>query len=187
MKWYLGLLAAAVCSTSAAADFQIKGRKLGDRQETACSGSPIVNHQQLVDATGASGLEFPAANCDVLIDTLAHLTPSAPAILLFWKGALVRMIVNFERLELADAAALRSTFTQMHGKPVTKRNPPFSADYWHAKKQTLMIEWTSGLPTSAGVFLTDDKGWAEYERSRDRVDKAMKQQRARLRAQDVSN
>lgn len=172
-------------STAIAADFQFKGRALGSDEEHACGQSTITKHQETLDATGVTGIEFPASGCGVTLDTVAGIKPSGPARLLFWKGRLIRMIVEFERLELEDSAALRVAFIDLYGKPSTKRSSPFRTDIWRSGTHTLQLEWANGFPTSVGAYLTDVNGWADYQRVQARATKAIDEIAKKRRSDDL--
>lgn len=187
MKKMMVFAFALLCATYAfAADFQIKGWELGASETEACRGAQVENHQHLLNATGVTGIDFPAAGCEVALESLAGLKPSSPAGLLFWKGRLIRLIVKFDRLKLSDAADLRTAFTDLYGKSVLKRSGPFRTDTWRSGNQRLELEWTMGM-ASVGVFLTDDPGWAEYERSYDRSSKALEAREQKRRSLDIRN
>jgi hypothetical protein len=170
---------------SAAAEFQVKGLKLGLTEEQACGSSPVVRHQETLEATGVTGLDFPATGCQLNFDSVAGIRPSGPARLLFWKGRLIRVIVEFERLELSDAAALRVAFMDLHGKPASRRSPPFRTDIWRTGKQKLELEWSEGLPTNVGVYMTDELAWAEYQRVQQRASNAVEALEKKRRSEDV--
>lgn len=171
--------------SSVAAELQIKGLTLGLTEAQACRSSPVVRHQELLEAAGVTGFDFPATGCQLHFDSLAGIQPSGPARLLFWKGRLIRVIVEFEHLELAEAAALRVAFMDLHGKPVSRRSAPFRTDTWRTGKQKLELEWSDGLPTSVGVYMTDESAWAEYQRIQQRASNAVEALEKKRRSDDV--
>jgi hypothetical protein len=178
-------MALAAGASAYAGDFQIKGRSLGLPEDAACQGSEIESHQKLLEAAGLTGYEFPATACRPKVDSVAGVAPSGPARLLFWRGKLIRVIVEFDGLNTSEAGAFSDAFKDLYGKPAMKRNPPFTTHTWRSGHQTLQLEWTVGVPLSVGVYLTDDAGWKEYERSRDKADKAVNTLSRQRRSADV--
>lgn len=182
------LLIASVFSYQAtAADFQIKGRTLGMNESSACGEAPLNNRQTTLDATGVRGIDFPATGCELALDTVAGLKPSGPARLLFWKGRLIRLIVEFERVDLENAAALRTTFSNSFGLPSTKHSAPFRTDTWLSGKQVLELEWTGRIPADVGAYLTESTGWAEYQKAEARARSAIEALDKKKRSNDLRN
>lgn len=179
--------AALFSSMAVAVDFQLKGRTLSSDENSACGSATVTRDQEILNATGVNNIDFPSTGCQLIFDTVAGLKPSGPARLLFWKGRLIRMIVEFERLDLKDAAALRVAFMDLYGKPSTKRDPPFRTDTWRAGAQTLQLEWTDGFPTNVGAYLTDLNGWADYQKVGARANKAIKELDKKERSNDLRN
>ncbi|NMF98418.1 hypothetical protein GPA27_13585 [Aromatoleum toluolicum] len=172
---------------SLAAEFQIKGHRLGEDESSACQDGKVVRLQELLTTIGVGGFDFPATSCDVRFDSVAGLKPSEPAKLLFWNGALIRIVIRFDGLDWSDAAGFRTAFTDLYGKrPSLKRSPPFMTESWRNGGQSLQLEWTTRLK-SVGVYLTDDRAWEEYERARRRADGAVEAAEKKRRSRDVLN
>ncbi|WP_240097347.1 hypothetical protein [Thermomonas flagellata] len=181
------LIAALLLSPAAATDFQIKGRTLGMNESSACGDAPLTNLQLALEATGVKGIEFPATGCELALDSVAGLTPAGPARLLFWKGKLIRLIVEFEHVDLEEAAALRTAFISSFGRPVTKRSDPFRTDTWRSRKQVLELEWTDRIPADVSAYLTDSTGWLEYQKAEARARSAIKALDSKKRSDDLRN
>jgi hypothetical protein len=187
LKPLLFLSVFALSSTAFAADFQLKGLTLGLEEKATCGQSTITSLQDSLNETGVTGIEFPATGCELIFDTVAGIKPAGPARLFFWKGRLVRFLVDFESLPLSEAASLRATFMDMYGKPSTKRSAPFRTDTWRTSKQSLELEWTDRIPADVGAYMTDTVGWAEYQGVAAKAVKALDVIKKKRQSNDLRN
>lgn len=179
---FVFLIAIVLPILAVATDFEIKGTVLGVSEEYACGTLPIAKHQEVLDAVGDTGVVFPASMCEVPFTTVAGIKPTSAARLLFWKGRLIRMLLDFDNLDAKAFASLRMTLIGAYGKPTTKNvTPIFRVDIWRSGTQTLQLERTVEFPTNASVSLTDETGFAAYERvgavANKAVDEIVKKQR----------
>ena len=168
------------------AEFQVKGRTLGMDEHMACGAAPIESHQTTLDATGLKGFSYPATSCKVFLDTVAGIKPTGPALLLFWKGKLIRLIVRFEEINLIDSATLRTAFINSFGKPKTKRSS-FRTDTWTLGKHKLELEWDDSDSEEVGAYMTDTGGWQEYDAATNAAKAAIKALDEKSRANDLKN
>ncbi len=175
-----------VSATVAAQDLQIKGKRLGMTEVQACDGGAIKSLSANIEEAGVKGLVFPATACDVIISSLGSLGIDSPAHLLFWEGAMIRMVIKIDQLDMKAVADIRSALIGLHGNPKTQRNKPFFTDRWHRKGQILEAEWVryGGEAHGGGLYLTDPQGYGKYEAS---SAKAMKLIEAMRRERIKSN
>lgn len=181
------LLALGSSSTVAQDMPTIKGWTLGQSPETACRGEPATHMQDLIREAGIQDIETFATSCEVKVDSVSGVTVSEPARLLFWRGALIRVSIDFGWLDLEALAAVRGTLLETYGKPSTRRSNPFITDSWHGKSMKIELERTDRLPSNVGLYLTDKKGWTEYERVTQRITERIEAQMRLARKNDLKN
>ncbi|PIT71238.1 hypothetical protein [Limnohabitans sp. B9-3] len=150
--------------------FGIKGWTIGQSSEVACRGAPTTNLQDIVRETGIKDIEVPVVSCVVNVDSIAGIAVAEPARLLFWRDGLTRVSMDLGWLELEALAALRGTLLEAYGKPVTRRSDPFITDKWAKDSIQVELERTGKLPSNVGIYLTGNRGWAEYQRVKKLVD-----------------
>lgn len=181
------VLLASPAIAASARSLQLKGLQLGVSTAEVCGTSEVRNHQTLLDAAGMPLHEFPAKSCQVSINSVGGVRPSLPASLLFWRGRLTAVSIQFEALELEDLAALRGSLSDNFGKPSQRTTPPFVTDTWRQRGHTLELERTGQLPTNVGVFLREEKAWQEYQAAKERAERAIEASVRRGRSSDVRN
>jgi hypothetical protein len=164
---FLALALVLVASAAFPADFLLDGRSLGSPEALACETSRVVRHQEVLEASGIVGLDFPSAECDVHIDGLPGLVPAGRSRLWFWKGRLIRMIVAFDRVPLTQAAAFRTALVDLYGHPDSQGNARSKIDTWHSQHTRLRVEWMERAEPHVAVYLVDEDAWAEYQRARE--------------------
>ena len=189
LKDHLLSLCAGLVFTSVAyaapQPFEIKGLTLGRREAEACGEAEVRSQQRLFEQAGGSGVELPATSCEIRVGSVAGVKVDGPARLLFWHGRLIRLVIEFGRLELDDFAALRSSLSELHGKPRAVRQAPFNTDTWSASSSSMELERTDRFPTTTTLYLTEPKGWSEYLKSRKRASQVLETIERQRRREDV--
>ena len=161
-------------TAAAAQGLQLKGKSIGMTEAQACGDAEIQSHTANIEKAGVKGFHHPANSCDVAVSSLGDLVIDSPAHLLFWNGAMVRMVIKMDRLDIQATADIRSALIDLYGQPKTQRNRPFVTDVWLRGGQTLTAEWvwSNGEPVSGSLFLTDLRGYGQFTASHN---KAIKQ------------
>jgi hypothetical protein len=165
----------------------IKGWAPGQSPEFACKGEPTTNLQDLVRETGIQDIEVPVVSCSVKIDSVAGVAITESARLLFMRGALVRVSIDLGWLELESLAAIRGTLLNTYGKPITRRSNPFITDKWTRSSSYIELERTDRLPSKTGLYLTENRGWTEYQRLMKQVDDRLEAQKRLSRKGDLKD
>ena len=168
------------------ASFTIKGWALGQSPEIACKGEPTTSLQEIVRQAGIQDIEVPIASCSVKVDSVAGVDIAEPAKLLFLRGALIRVSMDFGWLELESLAAIRGTLLDTYGKPMTRRSNPFKTDKWTKNSNYIELERTD-RPSNVGLYLTENHGWTEYQRIMKQVNERLEAQKKLSRRGDLKD
>ncbi len=170
-----------------AADFQVKGRKIGDSEKAACGSSVIKDSRGQLKTLGVPHVYYPVSTCEVVVESLAGVIPMSAARLLFWEGRLIRLVIEMPPLDLEEAFKFHKAWSDLHGKPSVKKSYHFASNTWISGKTSLALHFAVGLPSQIDVFLTDEVGWGAFERARERAEKALDLMDKKKRNADILN
>jgi len=155
-------------------EFLLDGRALGATEALACDTSRVVRHQEVLEASGIVGLDFPSTVCDVNVAGLPGLVTSGRSRLWFWKGRLIRMIVAVDRVTGPQAAAFRSALVDRYGTPDSLAGARSRTDSWQSENGRLRVEWMERAEPQVAVYLVDEGAWAEYQKVREHASSTAK-------------
>lgn len=169
------------------ATFELKGRSLGQSPDVACQGAAVTERSETLSAAGMRDIQFPAAICDVYIESVATVSVPEYARLLFWRGQLTRVVIRFGTVDLEPHAAIRSALVDAYGKPTVRRTKPFRTDTWKKGLEQLELWQTDRFPSDVELFLTHIDRWREYEQASTRVDAMIEKLLKDIRQRDLKN
>jgi hypothetical protein len=166
--------------------FELKGKSLGMDIEEACADSPRGSMQKLAIDAGVKDIAFPAEDCNVSMTSIAGIQLSKPVNLLFWKGKLVRIMVNFQINSFSEYGDINVTLNDAYGAPSQHRSKwEFRTAIWKKPNQTLEFQRSTGFPTNAGIYMTSLKEWNEYEATYKKITTALERIQRQSRLNDL--
>lgn len=152
-----------------AAEFQLKGVRLGISSEEACGTSvPTDGFGDIIRKNKESApslIDMRTMECAVAYQSFGGVRMKKPALLFFLEDELILFKIELDGLSLEDAVQIYRALVGEYGKPSRTKSGNIVTDIWKKSGNTLEFERTGHEwdNNDVIVILRQDKGYRTYQ------------------------